>query len=161
MLARNADTGILEEGYNLDQAIASATGISQGTAHTISTLLMPDLEVSQNSRTLIKRFPYHLFASDDEKECHKVCSTVKAQSNLWIRKDDLALVKYVHEMTSTRDDDEKMLESLKRIDSVLTDVMRRYLASRTDKERHFKTSCRYERVVFDHSIDQGLFTNLE
>jgi len=92
------------------------------------------------------------------ERCHKVRhSTKNHQGDLWIRASDFAILKYQDESTSTQEDDEETIVALAEIDPAEAEEMRKYLATRTDEDRHFITCARYERVVFDKPIDQSVF----
>jgi len=176
VFSRHSSKGELEEEPDLSMAIAGATGVSQGTAHTVPTLLMPDLEVSLSSQTLLKRFPDEFWESEIEsddnvielfgKKCDSICHRVRStkannQADLWIRMSDYALVKCIEERTSTQEDDERTLAALSRIDRAAWEEMRQYLSTRSDEARHSVTSSRYQQIFFDASIDEEIFDGLD
>jgi outer membrane lipoprotein-sorting protein len=89
----NSRTNSIDKQENLEMAIARATGVSQGAAHTIPALLMPAVGgfvVSQLE---------HLSLSFDEfenVECYKIEGKHPMdgeRQELWIEKNDLLLLK--------------------------------------------------------------------
>lgn len=164
VFSRHSFNNELEEESNLNVAIAGATGVSQGTAHTVSTLLMPDLEVSLNSRTLLKLCPYEFRESEIESNdsCFRVRSTeANNQADLWIRMSDYALVKYLEETTLTQEDEENTLAALSEMNPALWEDMRQYLSTRSDEACHSVTNSQYQHVLFDASIDEKIFAGLD
>jgi hypothetical protein len=150
----------VEEEPNLGRAIAGATGVSQGTAHTVSTLLLPDADFALRSRTLLKLAPYGLCGSEIEagESCHRVHhSTKNHQGDLWIRASDHAILKYQDESTSTTEDDEQTIAALRQFDLAGAEEMRQYLATLSSEDRHSTTCTWYERVVFDGPVDEVVF----
>ena len=150
-----------EELPNLSLAIAGATGVSQGTAHTVSTLLIPGAEVARTSRTLLKLVPYELCESEivAGELCHRVTSTrTNGRNDLWIRASDYAILMYREESTSTPADDEQTIAAVYEIDAGEAEEMRQYLSMQTEEDRHSATCARYERVAFDEPIDEAVFT---
>jgi outer membrane lipoprotein-sorting protein len=150
----------VEEEPNIGLAIAGATGISQGAAHTVSTLLLPDADFALRSRGLLKLAPYVLCGSEMEagESCHRVRhSTKNHKGDLWIRASDFAILKYQDESTSTPEDDEETIAALSQFDPAAAEEMMQYLATRTAKNRHLTTCTWYERIVFDEPIDEAVF----
>lgn len=154
----------VEEETSLSYAIAGATGVSQRAAHTIPTMLMPDIEAAVNSRTLIKQFDCVDATCMDEtvegRELFKVCITRPNQvDELWVRSEDLAVVRIKEEHTSTTEDDEVLLQSIREFDAEHAEGMRLFLASQSPEARHSVTTTLYQEILFDKYIDNAVFSS--
>ncbi len=154
--------GEKKEENSLSNAIAAATGVLQGTAHTIPTLLLPELDASFNSLTLPKLGPYQL-ANEEEisgKHAFRIFSEKENERiDLWIEKSTFALVKYAEWSRSTPEIEERILEALATIDPESADKMRQNFAKQSEEDRISTTTVTYEDPKFDEPIANEEFTN--
>lgn len=162
--ARFSSSEEVEEENDISSAIAGATGVSQGVAHSIPTLLLPDISASIDSFTLLKQFSDIVSCENDSLGgvgCYKAISIEQNRHDeLWIRSTDLAVLRLREERTSTPEDDEFTINTVREHDPAEAEEMRRFLESQTEEDRRSVSTAFYEIVHFDAPIDEALFKPL-
>jgi hypothetical protein len=150
-----------EELESLDLAIAGGTGVSVGTSHAISTLLMPELRVSRDSRTVPKRAPFSIKDSElvEGRECFILISADDPDDTLsiWICKTDLVITKWVEQQYQSPEKDAQMLAHLAAVDPSMVEEMQALVDNQTEEDRWSTTTAVYGTVNLNQVIPMEAF----
>jgi hypothetical protein len=155
----------VEEQSDLSHAIDGAEGLSHGAAGNASCMLLPDMEIAQKYRTLLK-LPSPVLSQTQIKSgarCHMVsaCRTStlgNGRDDLCIRESDFALLQYIREWTFTPEADAQLAAGIQEIDSSKeAEEIRQFLLNRPKKVRQHINSSTYHQVIFDGQIDETVF----
>jgi len=120
-------------------ALAAATGVSGGAAHTIPAAFFA-LEEMPSSLGMLTGFAYEGTEEVDGTPCHKISarSIVSEQHTLWIELDRPFLRKIQHELGSTSDEaitDDMIADAIAEMDMESTDETREMMRGMLEMQR--------------------------
>ena len=155
-----------EKEESLSMAIAGATGISLGTVHTVSDLIIPD----ELGESILKKLEKASIVSEEDFEgvrCYRIMATGRSEPlELWIGKNDFLLRKVRRE---TKDGDEvRIREEIRRkiqVDQAIQEVVFNYkppialtLRKETSTEEIDKLLNPGPPIWTEFKSDEGRFT---
>jgi hypothetical protein len=144
----------IERVEDLDTAVAGATGISSGAAHTIYTLLLADRMQDSYPTWKLNNPSFREDVIVDGHKCYHILgrSLGGDEVQLWISKADYSLRKYKETRIVTPDLLNELNAELQRRDlGAIGDI------PSSSQDQSYIDECEYTSITFDEAIDDLTF----
>lgn len=146
----------IEQEKSLEMAIAGATGISHGVAHTIYTLLLNSQRKERSLFSRLKGVSFGPTSSAMGESCYHIRGTSRhfGQIEFWVSRANFALRKTKEYGVITAEFARETDAELKRTDP---EMYARFANDEPYTDRYHVTQCRYSRVTFDARVERSIF----